>query len=43
MGGNHLKKVSENETRMYTLCTINGKELDTGHYSELSYLMAFCI
>jgi hypothetical protein len=31
MGGSHLKKVSENETRMYTLCTINGKELDTGH------------
>ena len=40
-GGNHLKKVSENETRMYTLCTLNGKEIDTGHISspnsELSY------
>ena len=40
-GGSHLKKVSENETRMYTLCTLNGKELDTGHNSspnsELSY------
>jgi hypothetical protein len=41
MGGSHHKKVSENETRMYTLCTLNGKELDTGHNSspnsELSY------
>jgi hypothetical protein len=40
-GGSYLKKVSENETRMYTLCTLNGKELDTGHNSspnsELSY------
>jgi hypothetical protein len=40
-GGSHLKKVSENETRMYTLCTLNGKELDRGHNSspnsELSY------
>jgi hypothetical protein len=40
-GGSHLKKVSENETPMYTLCTLNGKELDTGHSSspnsELSY------
>jgi hypothetical protein len=35
------KKVSENETRVYTLYTLNGKELDTGHNSspnsELSY------
>jgi len=37
----HLRKVSENETRMYNLCTLNGKELDMGHNSspnsELSY------
>jgi hypothetical protein len=26
-----ILKVSENETQMYTLCTLNGKELDTGH------------
>ena len=30
-GDSHLKKVSENETRMYNLCILNGKELDTGH------------
>ena len=40
-GGRHLTKVSENETWMYNLCTLNGKELDTGHNSspnsELSY------
>ena len=33
-GGSHLKKVSENETRMYTLCTLNGKELNTGYNSS---------
>jgi hypothetical protein len=33
-GGSHLKKVSENEIRMYNLCTPNGKELDTGHNSS---------
>ena len=33
-GGSHLKKVSENEIRMYNLCTLNGKELDTGHNSS---------
>ena len=36
-----LKKCQKNETRMYNLCTLNGKELDTGHNSspntELSY------
>jgi hypothetical protein len=40
-GSSHLKKVSENETRMYTFCTLNSKELDMGHNSapnsELSY------
>jgi hypothetical protein len=33
-GGSHLKKVSENETWMYNLCTLNGKELDTVHDSS---------
>jgi hypothetical protein len=45
MDGSHLKKVSANETRMYTLCTLNGKELDTGHSSspnsELSYFEVY--
>ena len=40
-----LKKVSENETRMCNLCTLNGKKLDTGHNSspnsELLHWMCF--
>jgi len=42
MGGSHLKKVSENETRMYTLCTLNGKELDTGHISSPNSELSYC-
>jgi hypothetical protein len=36
------KKVSENETRMYTLCTFNGKELDTGHNSSPNSELSYC-
>ena len=41
MGGSHLKKVSENETWMYTLCTLNGKELDTGHNSSPNSALSY--
>jgi hypothetical protein len=40
-GGSHLKKVSENETRMYNLCTLSGKELDTGHSSTLNSELSY--
>ena len=41
-GGSHLKKVSENETRMYTLCILNGKKLDTGHSSSPNSELWYC-
>ena len=41
-GGSHLKKVSENETQMYTLCTLNGKELDMGHDSSPNSKLSYC-
>ena len=34
--------MSENETRMYTLCTLNGKELDTGHNSSPNSELWYC-
>ena len=40
-GDSHLKKVSENETRMYNLCTLSGKELDTGHISSLNSELSY--
>ena len=41
-GSSLLKKVSENEIRMYTLCTLNGKELDTGHSSSPNSELSYC-
>ena len=41
-GGIHLTKVSENETWMYTLCTLNGKELDTGNKSSPNFELSYC-